>query len=57
MSKDGFVDGFLNSIRKERLFTVIHGRGEPTSYFIPFLIILVSYFVWERLRKRKKKNY
>tara|TARA_B100001059_G_scaffold87063_1_gene85272 strand:+ start:7642 stop:9303 length:1662 start_codon:yes stop_codon:yes gene_type:complete len=57
MSKDGFVDGFLNSIRKERLFTVIHGRGEPTSYFIPFLIMLISYFVWERFRKRKKKNY
>ena len=56
MSKDGFVKGFLSSIRSERLFTVIHGNGEPTSYLYPFLFFVAVYLGWEKYRKRKKAN-
>ena len=56
MSKDSFVKGFLSSIRSERLFTVIHGKGEPTSYLYPFLLIVAVYLGWEKFRKRKKVN-
>lgn len=56
MSKDGFVKGFLSSIRSERLFTVIHGKGEPTSYLYPFLFFVAVYLGWEKYRKRKKAN-
>lgn len=56
MSKDGFVKGFLSSIRSERLFTVIHGKGEPTSYLYPFLFFVAVYLGWEKFRKRKKAN-
>jgi signal peptidase I len=56
MSKDGFVKGFLSSIRPERLFTVIHGKGEPTSYLYPFLFFVAVYLGWEKFRKRKKVN-
>lgn len=56
MSKDGFVKGFLSSIRSERLFTVIHGKGEPTSYLYPFLLLVAVYLGWEKFRKRKKVN-
>ena len=56
MSKDSFVKGFLSSIRSERLFTVIHGKGEPTSYLYPFLLLVAVYLGWEKFRKRKKVN-
>lgn len=56
MSKDSFVKGFLSSIRMERLFTVIHGKGEPKSYLYPFLLFVAGYYGWEKYRKRKKTN-
>ena len=45
----------LNKIRWERLFTVIHGKGKPISFFIPFLILWAGYTAYNRNRKKKKK--
>jgi signal peptidase I len=37
------------------MFTTVGGSGEPTSYFIYFVIILGGYFGYNFYRKRKKK--
>lgn len=50
------MNGFKNwSIRTDRLFTTVHGSGEPVSYFKYFLGLLAIYFGWDFYRKRKKK--
>ncbi len=49
MSWDG------KSPRWERFFTTVGGSGKATSYLIPFLILLVGWFGFNKLRKRKKK--
>lgn len=43
----------FKKIRWSRMFTVIHGKGEPTSYFIYFLIIVLGWNIYKR-RKAKK---
>ncbi|MGB5665867.1 MAG: signal peptidase I [Maribacter sp.] len=57
MSIDNFKDGFSNwKIRWDRVFTTVHGNGEPVSYFKYFLIALVGWFVFDFLRKKRKKK-
>jgi signal peptidase I len=57
MSIDHFTEGFRNwSVRWDRVFTTVNGEGEPVSYFKYFLALLVGYFVFDFLRKRKKKS-
>ena len=57
MSIDNFKDGFSNwKIRWDRVFTTVHGNGEPVSYFKYFLIVLVGWFVFDFLRKKRKKK-
>ena len=46
----------LNKIRWNRLFTTVGGEGKPTSYFIPFLVVLAGIFAFNKFRKRKKKT-
>ena len=45
----------LDKIRWNRLFTTVGGEGKPTSYFIPFLVVLAGIFAFNKFRKRKKK--
>ncbi len=49
------ADGIKNKIRWDRLFTVVHGDGKATSYFYPFLGLLVIYFGFNYFRKKKKE--
>ena len=51
MSWDG-----LKNPRWERFFTTVHGSGEPVSYLIPFLVLLLGWFGFSKWRKRKKAN-
>lgn len=44
----------IHKIRWERMFTTVSGKGEPRSYFIYFLGILIMYFCYAKYRKRKK---
>lgn len=44
----------LNKIRWDRVFTTVGGSGKPTSYFIPFLVVLGLIFGFNKYRKRKK---
>ena len=44
----------LQSIRWDRMFTTVGGDGEPRSYFKPFLIALLGYFMISYFRKKKK---
>lgn len=48
--------GFKNKIRWERLFTTVGGSGKPTSYFIPFLVVMLGLFGFNKWRKRQKAN-
>ena len=36
MSFNSKAKGLLNKIRWDRFFTTVSGKGETTSYFIPF---------------------
>ncbi len=57
MSIDNFRDGWRNwKIRWDRVFTTVHGNGEPVSYFKYFLIVLAGWFVFDFFRKRRKQN-
>ncbi|RKN76867.1 signal peptidase I [Ulvibacterium marinum] len=57
MSIENFTDGLGNwEIRWDRVFTTVHGEGEPKSYFKWFLIALAAWFVFDFIRKRKKKG-
>ncbi|GGD03072.1 signal peptidase I [Hyunsoonleella pacifica] len=48
-------DGFPNP-RLERFFTTVHSSGKPTSYFIPFLVLLFGWIGFNTWRKRKKSK-
>ncbi|MEO9891280.1 signal peptidase I [Aurantibacter sp.] len=57
MSFDNFKEGITNwRPRWDRIFTTVHGSGEPVSYFKYFLIALVLYFVGDYIWKKKKSN-
>ena len=45
-------DGIKNP-RWERWFTTVGGSGKPTSYLIPFLILLAAWFGYSKWKKRK----
>lgn len=55
MSWDSFGKGF-DKIRWKRLFTTVGGSGQPVSYLIPFLVILVGWIGFSKWRKHKKAN-
>ncbi|MEO1010321.1 MAG: signal peptidase I [Bacteroidota bacterium] len=55
MSIENFTKGFKNwNIRWDRVFTTVHGKGEPRSYFRWFLIALATYFLGSWLWRRRK---
>jgi len=55
LSLDANAKG-LNKIRWKRLFTTVGGAGEPTSYFVPVLILLGLLFGYNQIKKRKISN-
>ncbi|WP_370392065.1 signal peptidase I [uncultured Winogradskyella sp.] len=55
MSIDGFTEGIKNwRFRWDRIFTTVSGKGERTSYLIPFLIVVLGFTFYNRWRKKKK---
>jgi len=57
MSIENFTDGMANwKIRWNRVFTTVHGSGEPYSYFKWFLGLLGAWFIFDFIRKRRKKQ-
>ncbi|MFD2550470.1 signal peptidase I [Bizionia sediminis] len=56
MSYNANGQGIKEKIRWDRLFTTVHGSGEPVSYFIPFLILVAAWFGFSKWRKHKKAN-
>ncbi len=54
MSWNTHTKNFLKKIRWDRLITLVHGNGKPTSYFIPLLIVLALLYGVNKYRKRKK---
>ncbi len=49
MSWDG-----LRNPRWERWFTTVGGSGKPVSYLIPFIVVLIAGFGFNKWRKKKK---
>ena len=57
MSFDNFNEGITKwRPRWDRIFTTVHGSGEPVSYFKYFLLALAAYFVGDFFWKRRKKG-
>ena len=57
MSIENFKEGWRNwTVRWDRVFTTVHGNGEPISYFKYFIMVLAGWFVFDFFRKRKKKG-
>ncbi|WP_179351947.1 signal peptidase I [Winogradskyella vidalii] len=55
MSIDGINDGVKNwKFRWDRIFTTVSGSGERTSYFIPFLILVLGITGFNKWRRKKK---
>ncbi len=55
MSFDNFTDGISNwKVRWDRVFTTVNGNGEPQSYFKYFILLLVGWFVFDFIRKKRK---
>jgi signal peptidase I len=52
-SWDSNEQGIGNKIRWERVFTTVHGDGEPVSYLYYFLAALALWFGYSSYRKRK----
>jgi signal peptidase I len=55
MSFNSKAKGLFNKIRWDRFFTTVSGKGETTSYFIPFLVLLAGWFGFRWFQKRRKK--
>ncbi len=57
MSFDNFNEGITKwRPRWNRIFTTVHGNGEPVSYFKYFLLALAAYFIGDFFWKRRKKG-
>lgn len=55
MSIDGLMDGLKNwEFRWDRIFTTVSGNGNRTSYFIPFLAVILGLYGFSKWRKKKK---
>ncbi len=46
----------FKKIRWNRMFTVIHGEGKPTSYFFYFLAIVLGWNIWKRRKTKTIKS-
>ena len=55
MSWDTNANGIMNKIRWDRMFTTVSGEGKPISYFKYFIVLLVGWYIFNFIRKRKKK--
>ena len=53
-SWDTHAKGIFNKIRWERLFTTVGGNGQPVSYFVYFVILLIGYFVVRKVLRIQK---
>ena len=57
MSIEGINDGFKNwRIRWDRVFTTIHGDGEPKSYLIHFIVFVFLVWLINKFIIYKKNN-
>ncbi|BAO56421.1 signal peptidase I [Nonlabens marinus] len=45
---------FFQMVRWDRLFTTVHGSGQPISYFVYFVVVLIAYFAVRKILKIRK---
>jgi len=46
----------FDKIRWDRLFTTVGGSGQPVSYLIPFLVVVLGWTGFNKWRRRKRAN-
>jgi len=56
MSYDGYADSLLDRIRYERVFTLVSGEGERTSYFWPFVGLVIVGWGLNYYRKKRRSQ-
>lgn len=57
MSFDNFREGMAHwRPRWDRIFTTVGGSGEPVSYLPHFIAVLVGWFAFDQIRKRRRKK-
>ncbi|MFT4942696.1 MAG: signal peptidase I [Candidatus Paceibacteria bacterium] len=56
MSFNSKAKGLFNKIRWDRFFTTVSGKGETTSYFIPFLALLAGWIGFRQFQRRRRKK-
>lgn len=56
LSLDQNETAINKKIRWERMFTTVHGSGEPRSYLLYFIIALVIYYVTKTIIDKKKQD-
>ncbi|MBT0609188.1 signal peptidase I [Aequorivita echinoideorum] len=47
-------DNLTGSVRWDRVFTTVGGSGQPVSYLLYFIILVIAYLVFDFIRKRRK---
>lgn len=47
-------DGLNKKVRWERVFTTVGGEGQPVSYLMYVVVLVIGWFVFDFFRKRKK---
>ena len=55
-SWDSFAYEFKDRLRWRRMFTVVHGEGEPRNYLWLGGLLIIGYLVGERIYKRRQAN-
>ena len=53
MSYDGQKSQFSDRFRTDRIFTFVHGKGDRHSLLIYFVVLMVGFTVFKRIRKRR----
>lgn len=53
MSWDSNAKG-LDKIRWDRVFSTVHGSGKRVSYLIPFVVLMLAWYGFNKWRKRRK---
>ncbi len=56
MSYDKFGDGLMDKIRFDRVFTTVSGDGPRTSYFWPFVVVVVLIYGFNKWNKKRKQK-
>jgi signal peptidase I len=56
MSWDQYGDKLKDKIRTERVFTTVNSDGERKSYLLPFLLVVIVFYIGNHFYKKRKEK-